>query len=88
MSSQLRADAAVAAAAGMPDGKGRFGAFGGRYVPETLIPALDALTEAYAAAMRDPAFTTALDDALRNYAGRPSPLSDAPRFSERIGTQV
>jgi tryptophan synthase beta chain len=66
----------------------RFGAFGGRYVPETLIPALDALTEAYASAMLDPAFTTALDDALHNYAGRPSPLSDAPRWSERIGAQV
>ncbi len=66
----------------------RFGAFGGRYVPETLIPALDALTEAYAEAMRDPAFTAALDSALRNYAGRPSPLSDAPRWSERIGAPV
>ena len=61
----------------------RFGDFGGRYVPETLIPALDALEEAFAAAMRDPAFTGALDDALRTYAGRPSALSDAPRLSER-----
>ena len=66
----------------------RFGAFGGRYVPETLIPALDALTDAYAEAMRDPRFTIALDDALKNYAGRPSPLSDAPRWSERIGAPV
>ena len=66
----------------------RFGAFGGRYVPETLIPALDALTAAYADAMRDPGFTRSLDDALRNYAGRPSPLSDAPRWSERIGAPV
>ena len=66
----------------------RFGAFGGRYVPETLIPALDALTDAYADAMRDPAFTAALDSALKHYAGRPSPLSDAPRWSERIGAPV
>ena len=66
----------------------RFGAFGGRYVPETLIPALDALTAAYADAMRDPGFTRSLDDALRNYAGRPSPLSDAPRWSARIGAPV
>ena len=66
----------------------RFGAFGGRYVPETLIPALDALTEAYADAMCDPEFTRSLDDALRNYAGRPSPLSDAPRWSARIGAPV
>jgi tryptophan synthase beta chain len=66
----------------------RFGAFGGRYVPETLIPALDALTQAYGEAMRDTAFTESLDSALRNYAGRPSPLSDAPRWSERIGAPV
>ncbi len=66
----------------------RFGAFGGRYVPETLIPALDALAEAYGDAMADAAFTTALDSALRDYAGRPSPLSDAPRWSERVGAPV
>jgi tryptophan synthase beta chain len=66
----------------------RFGAYGGQYVPETLIPALDALTEAYADAMRDPAFTRRLDDMLHNYAGRPSPLSDAPRWSDRIGAPV
>ena len=66
----------------------RFGAFGGRYVPETLIPALDALTEAYGDAMADPAFTSALNQALHHYAGRPSPLSDAPRWSERVGAPV
>jgi tryptophan synthase beta chain len=66
----------------------RFGAFGGRYVPETLIPALDALEVAFEDAMRDESFTRALDDALRNYAGRPSPLSDAPRFSELVGAPV
>ena len=66
----------------------RFGAFGGRYVPETLIPALDALAEAYVDAIGDPAFMRLLDDSLRNYAGRPSPLSDAPRWSARIGAPV
>jgi tryptophan synthase beta chain len=66
----------------------RFGAYGGRYVPETLIPALDALAEAYADAVADPSFMRILDDALRNYAGRPSPLSDAPRWSARIGAPV
>ena len=66
----------------------RFGAYGGQYVPETLIPALDALTEAYADAMRDPAFTRRLEDMLHNYAGRPSPLCDAPRWSARIGAPV
>ncbi len=66
----------------------RFGAFGGRYVPETLIPALDELTEAYAAAVNDPEFTRELDDLLRNYVGRPSPLTSAPRLSEEVGARV
>ncbi len=66
----------------------RFGAFGGRYVPETLIPALDQLTEAYAAAVSDPEFTSELDDLLRNYVGRPSPLTSAPRLSEKVGARV
>jgi tryptophan synthase beta chain len=66
----------------------RFGAFGGRYVPETLIPALDELDAAYLEASRDPAFMRELDDMLTNYVGRPSPLSTAPRFSEAVGTNV
>ncbi|MEP7347230.1 MAG: tryptophan synthase subunit beta, partial [Gemmatimonadaceae bacterium] len=66
----------------------RFGPFGGRYVPETLIPALDELTEAYAAAQRDPAFAAELDDMARHYVGRPSALTFAPRFSERVGASV
>ena len=66
----------------------RFGAFGGRYVPETLIPALDELEAAYAEAMADPAFVAELDDLLRNYVGRPSPLSTAPRLAERVGAPV
>jgi tryptophan synthase beta chain len=66
----------------------RFGAFGGRYVPETLIPALDELTSAYEAAWRDPQFRATLDEALRTYVGRPSALSDAPHFSERVGATV
>lgn len=66
----------------------RFGAYGGRYVPETLIPALDALASAYDEATRDPAFVSALDDSLRTYVGRPSPLSEAPRFSAQVGARV
>lgn len=66
----------------------RFGAFGGRYVPETLIPALDALDEALAAALVDPAFTRELTHLLETYVGRPSLLSEAPRLSERVGTSV
>ena len=67
---------------------GRFGAFGGQYVPETLIPALDELTAAYAAAMLDPAFTGVLDGLLSTYVGRPSPMSDAPNFSAQVGARV
>ncbi|MDQ2889119.1 MAG: tryptophan synthase subunit beta [Gemmatimonadota bacterium] len=67
---------------------GRFGAFGGRYVPETLIPALDELEIAFDQAMGDPAFCKAYSDLLRDYVGRPSPLSDAPRFSERVGAEI
>ena len=66
----------------------RFGPFGGRYVPETLIPALDALDIAFDDAMADAEFRTALDGMLRDYVGRPSILSDAPRLSERVGARV
>lgn len=71
-----------------PDAVGRFGAFGGRYVPETLIPALDELERAFDEAMADAAFVATFNDLLRDYVGRPSPLSDAPRFSERVGVSV
>jgi tryptophan synthase beta chain len=66
----------------------RFGPFGGRYVPETLIPALDELDGAFDEAMRDPEFTSDLDRLLKEYVGRPSPLSTAPRLSERVGCAV
>ncbi|MEP6763864.1 MAG: tryptophan synthase subunit beta, partial [Gemmatimonadaceae bacterium] len=66
----------------------RFGKFGGKYVPETLIPALDELELAYASAMDDPSFRGELDELLREYVGRPSALTFAPRLSERVGTNV
>jgi len=66
----------------------RFGVFGGRYVPETLIPAIDDLERAYDAARVDPAFIAELDEMLTTYVGRPSALSDAPRFSEYVGAPV
>jgi tryptophan synthase beta chain len=66
----------------------RFGAFGGRYVPETLIPALDELEVAYATAQGDPSFREDLSTMLATYVGRPSPLSDAPRLSEKVGARV
>jgi tryptophan synthase beta chain len=66
----------------------RFGHFGGRYVPETLIPALDELEQAYDDARNDEAFQSELEDMLSTYVGRPSPLSDAPRLSEHVGARV
>jgi tryptophan synthase beta chain len=66
----------------------RFGPFGGRYVPETLIPALDELDAAFDAAMLDAAFQTELSQLLKEYVGRPSPLGIAPRLSELVGCSV
>jgi tryptophan synthase beta chain len=67
---------------------GRFGPYGGRYVPETLIAALDDLTALYDAARQDPAFWSELERLLEEFVGRPSPLSEAPRFSESVGARV
>jgi tryptophan synthase beta chain len=66
----------------------RFGPYGGRYVPETLIPALDALEAEFDAAIIDRNFRAELDALLRNYVGRPTPLTEAPRFSEIVGAPV
>ena len=66
----------------------RFGVYGGQYVPETLMPALEELESAFAAAQADPAFVAEFEGMLRNYVGRPSPLTAAPRFGERLGTRV
>jgi tryptophan synthase beta chain len=67
---------------------GRFGAYGGRYVPETLMAALEELERVYDEAVRDPQFTAELNDLLHNYVGRPTPLSEAPRLSDRVGCRV
>ncbi len=64
---------------------GRFGAYGGRYVPETLMAALEELEREYAIANRDPEFHRELDDLLKNYAGRPTPLFFARRLTEKLG---
>jgi tryptophan synthase beta chain len=66
----------------------RFGKFGGRYVPETLVAALDELKAAYAAVENDESFWNELDELLRNYVGRPSPLYHAKRLSEASGANV
>ncbi|MBX8467082.1 tryptophan synthase subunit beta [Deinococcus sp. RIT780] len=68
-----------------PDGRGRFGRFGGRYVPETLIPALDELERAYAAAKVDPAYLNELHRLLRDFVGRPSGLYLAERLTAHAG---
>ncbi|GAB4170719.1 MAG: tryptophan synthase subunit beta [Geothermobacteraceae bacterium] len=68
-----------------PDERGHFGVFGGRYVAETLMPALQELDEAYRRAKADPAFQRELDYYFRHYVGRPSPLYHARRLSEHLG---
>ncbi len=67
------------------DVQARFGEFGGRFVPETLTQALDQLADEYAAAMQDATFLAQLDELLRDYVGRPSPLYHAQRLSAHVG---
>jgi len=69
----------------LPDAAGHFGPYGGVFVAETLIAALDELREAYAAAQRDPLFLAEFEHDLQHYVGRPSPLYHARRWSERLG---
>jgi tryptophan synthase beta chain len=69
----------------VPDLSGHFGRYGGRFVPEALVAALDELTAAFSSAQRDPDFVAELSRLLRDYTGRPSPLTDAPRFSAEAG---
>ncbi|MGH8773637.1 MAG: tryptophan synthase subunit beta [Jiangellaceae bacterium] len=64
----------------VPDARGRFGPYGGRFVPEALVAALDQLDREYRAAVADPAFTAELDALLHTYSGRPTPLTEARRF--------
>jgi len=71
--------------AAYPDAQGRFGDYGGRYVPETLMPLVHQLGDAWAAAKIDPAFKAELDGFLTHYVGRPSPLYFAERLTEHFG---
>jgi tryptophan synthase beta chain len=68
-----------------PDARGYFGAFGGRFVPETLVAPIAALEASYMEARRDPGFTARLRHLLREYVGRPTPLYEAPRLSKVLG---
>jgi tryptophan synthase beta chain len=71
-----------------PDARGRFGDYGGRYVPETLIPALDELALAFDVAWKEPEFLEEFRTLLRDYVGRPTPLTEAARLSEDTGLRV
>ncbi len=75
----------TATPATMPDARGRFGAFGGRYVPETLVAPLEELERAYAEARADKSFRAELDSLLHTFAGRPTPLQFASRLTEFLG---
>nr|WP_239103267.1 tryptophan synthase subunit beta [Microbispora corallina] len=68
-----------------PDVRGKFGIFGGRYVPEALIPALDEVAAEYEKAKGDPEFLREFDHLLRTYAGRPTTLTEVPRFAAHAG---
>ncbi len=69
----------------IPDETGHFGPYGGTYVPEILVPATQALAEAYREARNDPGFVSELDDLLANYVGRPTPLTYAGRLTAHLG---
>lgn len=71
-----------------PDERGRFGEYGGRFAPETLMLALEELAESFAEAWRDPGFTDRFRSLLRTYAGRPTPLHEAPALSKKLGVRV
>ena len=77
-----------ALAGAFPDARGRYGPFGGRYVPETLVPALDRLEQGVRDILPDPAFRSELESELRTWVGRPTPLTHARELSRRWGADV
>src|SRR3954449_4335956 len=78
----------MASVMGDPTPEGRFGRFGGRFVPETLMPACIELEKAFRAAWGDQSFRDELDRLLRDYAGRPSPLTECSRLSDHLGLRL
>jgi tryptophan synthase beta chain len=78
----------MAIATQLPDTRGRFGAFGGRFVPETLLPALDELTVEYARVQQDPEFQREMALYQRDFVGRPTPLYFAERLSDYYGAKI
>ncbi|MBX6722128.1 MAG: tryptophan synthase subunit beta [Dactylosporangium sp.] len=77
-----------AATGQLPDATGHFGRYGGRFVPEALVAALDELDAAYRHAMADESFQAEFNALLRDYAGAPSPLYDATRLSAEVGARI
>jgi len=71
-----------------PSSDGRFGKYGGMYVPETLVPAIMELKEAYARIKDDPAFVSSLDRLRKDFAGRPTPLTFASNLSKKLGCKI
>lgn len=93
MSAVINADEArtlleASIAGQLPDKRGRFGPFGGRYVPETLVPAFDRLEQGIAEHLHTDEFQAEFQSELRNWVGRPTALTHAPRLSERWGAEV
>ena len=72
----------------VPDDRGRFGTYGGRFVPEVLIPALDELAAAWSELRDDPGFRTEFGDLLRDFVGRPTPITHARRLSAELGYEI
>jgi tryptophan synthase beta chain len=72
----------------LPDGRGRFGTYGGRYVPEVLIPALDELAAAWERLRDDPGFRAELGELARDFVGRPTPITHAARLSQELGYDI
>jgi tryptophan synthase beta chain len=79
---------ALTAATEVPDGRGRFGAFGGRYAPEVLIPALDELAAAWGDLRNDAGFRAELGALARDFVGRPTPITHATRLSAELGYDI
>ncbi len=73
---------------GEPDDSGRFGRFGGRFVPETLVPACQELEQGFREAWSDDSFRREFEDLLQNYAGRPSPMTECSNLSNELGVRI
>src|SRR5437870_5082278 len=71
-----------------PSATGRFGEYGGRFLPESLVPACEELEDAFRSAWADPAFHEEYEALLRDYGGRPTPVTECHRLSERLGVRV